>query len=180
MKLRRAGLGLCPERMLPRPIADVRRGGYRCLEPGVRELVRELDRVGLVPVWSCEGHRKWTGPPTWCNSPVLTRLTRAGIVWWQRPRVVCAGPLNRIPLRLDAVPFTFLATDLRITRFGCSILRALPGKSWRKAENMKWTLFVQLGPRQAWKAVREGCMRGRTRCYVRLAAERRGVKGEKR
>ena len=169
MAKRRAGVGLCPTGMPPRPIAEVRKGGYRCIEPGVRPLVKALDRVGCVPVWSCAGHRKWTGPPTWCDSPVLRRLTKARIVWWQRPRVVCAGALARMS-GLDVVPFTFLATDLRIIRFGCSILRALPDRPFRRAEDMKWTLFVQLGRRQAFRAVREGMLQGRTRCYTRIGA----------
>jgi len=142
--------GTVSARLRHRPIAEIRREGYRIIERGVREFVQSLDEAGYVPVWSCQGHRQYDLPPTWCDSPVLRRLKRAGIAWWRMPRVVCAGPWAVDRRRLGVRGFDFLALSVAIRPIAHGIMRALPGETWT-VESRAWTLFVQLTSRQTEK-----------------------------
>jgi hypothetical protein len=164
--------GAVPSRLRPRPIAEIRARNYRDLELGVRDFVRQLDEAGYVPVWSCQGHRQYDLPPTWCDSPVLRRLKRAGIAWWRMPRVVCAGPWAVDHRRLGVRGFDFLALSISIRPIAHGLMRALPGETW-KVESRAWTLFVQTIPRQTEKVSRAlNCLSDEgdgTFPYIRIA-----------
>lgn len=149
----------------PRPIGEIRARNYRDVEPGVRDFVRQLDEAGYIPVWSCEGHRKYDLPPTWHDGPVWRRLTKAGIAWWRKPRVICAGKWDVDRRRLGIRGVRFLASDVRIVRPGCSILRAIHDADGR-AEDMGWTMFVVLGEMQLSRATR--ALDGRRSYYARI------------
>ncbi len=150
----------------PRPISEVRKAMFRMIEPGVRPFVRALDRAGFVPVWSCEGHLRCRRPPEWYRSPVLRRLERFGVRWWQRPRVICSGDL--MVGRLNAPELQrryFLVTAIKIARPGVSITRAIPGQRV-DAEFLEWRMFIELPQRTIVRFVASGGMRGRTVCYA--------------
>lgn len=173
----------------PRPISEVRKAKFRMVEPGVRPFVRALDRAGFVPVWSCEGHLRCQLPPEWFASPVLKRLERAGIRWWQYPKVICSGDL--IVGRLDDSALDrhyFLATAIKITRPGVSLTRALPDQRV-DAKFLVWRLFIDLSElpqRTLVRFVEHGGLKGRTVCYAHYVrgsrrcgcASRRSHRGE--
>ncbi len=105
-------------RFRPAHPADLERNRFRTIEPGIRACVRELVRVGVFPVWSCEGHRHgWRVRYRW-----MTKNMRRACSWGRRPCVVLASWRRRMTLESIGVAGIRIRGPMRVILFNFHVL----------------------------------------------------------